>query len=358
MTLNAAVRTHVRVTGPVDRGVWRRVLARDPDAVPSQAPEWIDALSSTGRYRDASQLYETTDGQVAVLPMVARTGWWLPAGGARDSMPPAWGFGGPLVEGGVHQSLLAAVATDLATHPRLRVHLRPNPLHAELWSAATTGLPHVTTKPARAHVLDLTGGFDAVWRDRFRSTTRTQVRKAERLGVEIETDTTGRLVPVFHQLLRRSVDRWAVQQHEPRALAQLRLARRDPVDKLLAVARSLGDACRTSIAWYDGRPAAGIIVLRGHNAHFTRAAMDKELAGPTRASSLLQKVAIEEACAAGCRKYHMGESSPGSGVSDFKDRLGAQPHPYHEYIFESLPLTGVDRLARTAVKRTIGFRDA
>ncbi|HEU4514593.1 MAG TPA: GNAT family N-acetyltransferase [Nocardioidaceae bacterium] len=358
MALKKAVRDEVRVTGPVDRGVWRRVLASDPDAVPSQAPEWIDALCSTGRYRDASLQYETANGRLAVLPMVARTGWWAPPGGARDSMPPAWGFGGPLVEDGTDRELLAAVATDLATHPRLRVHLRPNPLHAELWAAAMTGLPHVTTKPARAHVLDLAGGFDVVWRDRFKPTTRTQVRKAERLGVEIETDTTGRLVPVFHQLLRRSVDRWAAQQHEPRALAQWRLARRDPVDKLLAVAHSLGEACRTSIAWYGGRPAAGIIVLRGRNAHFTRAAMDKEISGPTRASSLLQKVAIEEACAAGCGKYHMGESSTGSGVSDFKDRFGAQAYPYQEYIFESLPLSSADQVARTAVKRAIGFRDA
>lgn len=358
MALRMALRDDVRVTGPVQREVWRRVLASDPDAVPSQAPEWVDALCSTGRYRDVSLQYETAQGQLAVLPMVARAGWWVPAGGTRDSMPPAWGFGGPLVEGGVNRRLLVAVATDLATHPRLRVHLRPNPLHAELWASATAGLPHLTSKPARAHVLDLAGGFDAVWRDRFKSTTRTQVRKAERLGVEVETDTTGRLVPVFHQLLRQSVDRWASQQHEPRALARVRLARRDPVDKLLAVARSLGDGCRISIAWYDGRPAAGIIVLRGRNAHFTRAAMDKDLAGPSRASSLLQKVAIEEACEAGCRKYHMGESSTGSGVSDFKDRFGARAYPYHEYFFESLPLSSVDQITRTAVKRAIGFRDA
>jgi hypothetical protein len=154
------------------------------------------------------------------------------------------------------------------------------------------------------------------------------------------------------------VDRWAEQQHEPRALAQWRLARRDPVDKFVAVTRSLGSACRTSIAWYDGRPAAGIIVLRGRNAHFTRAAMDKDLAGPSRASTLLQKVAIQDACEAGCRRYHMGESSAGSGVSDYKERFGAEAHPYDEYYFETLPLLRVDQAARTVVKRTIGFRDA
>lgn len=357
MALKVAVQSEVRVTTPVPRTLWRWVLERDPDVLPSQTPEWLEALCAGSAFRDASRLYETAHGQLAVLPLVARAGR-SPRMGVWHSMPPAWGFGGPVVEGGVNRRLLAAVAADLAAQPGLRVHVRPNPLHADLWASAVQGLPRVRSKPARAHVLDLAGGFDTVWKHRFRSTTRTQVRKAERLGVEVETDTTGRLVAVFHKLLRESVDRWAVQQHEPRALAQWRLARRDPVDKFVAMAQSLGSACRTSIAWYDGRPAAGIIVLCGRNAHFTRAAMDKDLAGPSRASTLLQKVAIEEACAAGCRKYHMGESSAGSGVGDFKERLGAEAHQYGEYYFETLPLLRVDQAARTVVKRTIGFRDA
>jgi lipid II:glycine glycyltransferase (peptidoglycan interpeptide bridge formation enzyme) len=263
-----------------------------------------------------------------------------------------------VAEGGVTAPLLRALMDDLAGLSALRVHLRPNPLHAPLWSAATADRHRVDTKPARAQVLDLSGGFETVWRERFRSETRTSVRKAERLGVQVQTDTAGRLLPVFHHLLQTSVDRWADQQHEPRALARLRLTHRDPLDKLEAIAAHLGDACRTSVAWYDGRPVAGVIVLRGRNAHFTRAAMDKDLAGPTRASTLLQKVAIEDACAAGCRWYHMGESSAGSGVSDFKQRLGAVAHEYAEYFVEPVPFLAMDRAARTVVKRMIGFRDA
>jgi len=85
--------------------------------------------------------------------------------------------------------------------------------------------------------------------------------------------------------------------------------------------------------------------------------MDEELAGPTRANYLLHKLAIEEACAEGCQHYHMGESGGNPALAQFKTRFGAEPHCYCEYHFERLPLTAIDRSARTAVKRTIRFRD-
>ena len=85
--------------------------------------------------------------------------------------------------------------------------------------------------------------------------------------------------------------------------------------------------------------------------------MDKEVAGPSRANDLLQHLAIEEACEAGCRYYHMGESGSSTALARFKTKFGARPHPYGEYHIERLPITALDRHARGAVKRVIGFRD-
>jgi lipid II:glycine glycyltransferase (peptidoglycan interpeptide bridge formation enzyme) len=206
-------------------------------------------------------------------------------------------------------------------------------------------------------VLDLSGGFDTVWQQRFKAATRSQVRKAERMGVVVETDTTGRLLPELHALLRTSVDRWARRQHEPARLAQARFARRDPPTKLQAIAERLGGSCRVSVARLDGHPVAAILVLQGRNAHYTRGAMDEELASHTQANRLLHKVAIAAACEAGCGTYHMGESGASAGLSQFKSRFGAVAHPYHEYFVERLPLHRLDQLARTAAKRVLGFHD-
>ena len=115
---------------------------------------------------------------------------------------------------------------------------------------------------------------------------------------------------------------------------------------------------RVWVAWKDRRPAACMIVLLGANASDIRGAMDKELAGPTNANDLLQWLAIENACRAGCRRYHLGESGPSHSLAHFKEKFGARPVPYVEYAFESIPFVRADTLIRAAVKRTLRFKDA
>ena len=343
--------------GQAPRRTWHELLAADPDALPTQTPEWVDSLCATGRYVDATTAYELSDGRRALLPMV-RSAHRSGRAATLDSMPASWGFGGPLVDGGVTADALVAVLDDLLDPAPLRLHLRPNPLHADAWSAAMAGRPHVTAKPSCAHVLDLSGGFPTVWEHRFKAATRNQVRKAERMGVEVETDTTGRLLPELHALLRTSVDRWAAHQHEPARLAQARLERRDPPAKLQSIADRLGAACQVSVARVDGRPVAAIMVLRGRNAHYTRGAMDEQLAAHTQANRLLHKVAIESACLAGCGTYHMGESGSSGGLAQFKSRFGAVARPYGEYYVERVPLSALDRFARSSAKRVLGVHDA
>ena len=345
---------HVGVTTPADRQTWRDVLATDPHALVTQTPAWLDCLCDVGGYADASRLYELPDGRRLVLPLARRVG----AGGiaTQASLPQSWGFGGLVAEGGLHPGDVQAVLGDIATSRSLRTSLRPNPLGAESWAAA---LPSgAVAVPRLAHVLHLGGGFDRVWKERFSSNARRAVQKAERSGLTVECDTTGRLVPVYYGLYERSLERWADTLHEPLWLARLRARRRDPQRKIEALARALGAAARVWVASLDGRPAAAILVLRGANAHYTRGAMDRELAAPTRANQLLHRLAIEDACTAGCQAYHMGESGTSSGLARFKEGFGARPYRYAEYHLERLPFTATDRYVRSAVKRAIGFREA
>ena len=342
------------VTSPAPREVWQEVLKADVQALVCQTPAWLDCICALGGYEDASRLYETPGGRRLVLPIVRRTG--LPeALTTQASLPLGWGIGGLVASGPLEAEDVAAVFADLAGRAVLRTSLRPNPLHAEVWAAARP--PGVIAVPRLAHILDLDGGFERVWAKRFASETRTAVRKAERAGLVVECDTSGKLVPVFYDLFRLSIDRWAHQQHEPRPLARWRGRRRDPLCKFQLVAQALGAACRLWVAWRDGWPAAAILVLQGANASYTRGVMDKELAGPTQANVLLHQLAIEEACRAGCRYYHMGESGPSASLAQFKRRFGANAYRYNEYRLERLPITSVDAHLRGLVKRLIGFKD-
>ena len=347
-----------KVTTPAPPEVWRDLYARDPESLLTQAPEWTACLCAHGGYEDASRLYEFADGQQLLVPMVRRKG--LPASlSIRASLPHAWGSGGVLARREPSADELRAVFGDLLAGSGLTLSVTPNPRRAEVWRAAAPGASKLSVIPRRAHVLDLAGGFDAVWQERFLSKTRNKIRKAEKRGVVIECDTSGRLIPVFYDLLRRSVDRWADQQNEPRWLSRWRAAQRDPQSKFEHLARTLGDACRVRVAWHDGQPVAATITLLGPNtADYIRGVMDKARAAPVNANDLLQSVGIQEACEAGCRYYHLGESAWSGPLSAFKERFGAQAYTYDEYRLERLPVTRLDRLMREGVKRAIGFKDA
>ena len=354
LLLDRSASSAVRVTSPAPRDVWTALVRDDRDALLSQTPEWMDCLVAFGSYEDASRLYELPDGRRFVLPLARRSGLAGRLTGPA-SFPAGWGVGGLVAPGGVQVEDVRAVFADLGSGPGLRISLRPSPMQASAWAAARPD--RVAVVPRLAHSLDLEGGFERVWTERFVGTARTAVRKAERSGLRVECDTTGRLIPVLYELYERSLTRWAEQQNEPRFLAGWRAQRRDPMEKLELLARRLGDACRIWVAWQGERPAAAILVLPGTNAHYTRGAMDKDVAGPTRANYLLHRMAIADACEAGCHHYYMGESGTSRSLAQFKTRLGAVPQEHAEYHIERLPLTAMDTGARGLVKRAIGFRD-
>ena len=124
-----------QVISPAPRGRWRALLAEDPDALPTQAPEAIDAMCARSWWRDASRLYTTGEGRAFVLPMV-RLG---PAGPLAMEASPrhGWGYGGVVAPGGVTLADLDIVARDLAAHRVLRRTMRPNPIQLEAWRGFT-----------------------------------------------------------------------------------------------------------------------------------------------------------------------------------------------------------------------------
>jgi hypothetical protein len=338
----------MRVTTPAPRDAWRNLLTADRGAVLCQAPEWTDALCSGGAFADASRHYALSDGRSLVLPLVQRRGPLRVLG----SMPDAWGMGGLLADAPVRPADVRAIGADLAGLAALRVTVRPNPLHAGVWASAGG-----TTIPRRAHVLDLSGGPDAVWGQGLSGSARRSVRKAERSGLTVRCGNGPELRRDYRRLFDLSVRRWAQAQHEPVALARARARRRDPPGKLDRLAANLEDRLRIWLAYADGLPVAGIVVLLGPAASYTRGAMDRAHIASSGANELLHWRAIQEACAAGCTAYHMGETGQSVPLARFKEKFGARPVDYAEHRFERLPLTRADAAVRGAVKRAIGFRD-
>jgi lipid II:glycine glycyltransferase (peptidoglycan interpeptide bridge formation enzyme) len=207
----------------------------------------------------------------------------------------------------------------------------------------------------RAYIVDLEGGIDAVWK-RFSENARRCVRKAEKQSLEVECDTSGRLLGVFNQLLLLSTERWARQMRHPAWILRSHEKRHNPDERWKQIAERAPGTAVFWLARHHGQPVAAIVVLRGPNDRYARGAMNKELAGPTRANFLLHWLAIQDACRRGLRWYQMGEGVPGSQLARFKENFGARPYDMPELRWEALPITRLDSTARTAAKRLIGSR--
>jgi GNAT acetyltransferase-like protein len=335
-------RMSYEVVTPAPADQWEAVLRASPDAMAFHSPAWLAAVCASRGWRDSSRLYRMPSGRRLVLPMVSRGAAGLVE---RASLPYGWGFGGVVTDGPVCEADLATVTSDLAALGGLRTSVRPNPLHAKQWRAAT---PVGVLPIARsAHVLDLGGGFDEVWSRRFTGSARTAVRKAERQQLEVESDTAGRLLPVFYDLYERSIRRWNRRAH-----ARWRARRRDPLSKFQAAVENAGRMIRIWVASRGGEPAAAIVTVGlGQTLNYWRGAMDEALAGPTRANYLLHRLAIEAACDAGCSTYHMGETGGSASLSQFKTRFGAEPVAYQELRIEPPTVTRATAETRLVVER-------
>ncbi|MGW2782551.1 GNAT family N-acetyltransferase [Streptomyces populi] len=345
----------VRVTTPVPRDTWWALAGEDPATNVTQTPAWLDCVCATGPFQDAGRLYEFESGGRLVFPLVSRRRRPRFVT-TEESWPGEWGIGGPVCSGSVGPREARAIFEDLARLPALRVGVRLRPEDSQVWTRAVPACFREDLHTV--HVLDLEGGFGTVWERRFNQSARRGVRRAERSDVDVEVDRAGRLVPEFYQLFEQSIVRWAARQHEPLALARWRRKRAFPMERLETVAERLGQSCTIWMARCAGEPAAAIVVVRhGRHAKFWHGAMNRDLAHPVRANNLLHRLAIEDACAAGCRWYDLGGSRQGASLAAFKEALGAEPLRSPRYYRERLPVSVVDRSLRTALKRVIRFQE-
>jgi hypothetical protein len=309
------------VMSPAPRDIWRGVLRDDPGATALQTPEYFAAVLTATRGRDASRVYQLSDGRQLVLPLVQERS----VAGLRveSAYPGGYGHGGMLATGGLLEDDVSMVVRDLRSEA---ISVRIGGAHhtADAWSAGL--LPGVVDEGRRVDVIDLAGGFEALKAERFSPKVRQRIRKAQRDGVEIERDTTGRLVPVFHDIYRGWVERWIPRSGLPPVLARRMALREEPLHKFETVAAEIGEDCRVFVAWHRGRPvAAGITLVHGQHAIGWRSYSIKELAAPVSANIFNQVACIEDASRSGCRWFDLGQSGGVASLQDYKSSLGASP---------------------------------
>lgn len=362
MVISQTYRVSIEAQGAAARSGWEDLVAQDRSIVLSKTPEWIDCICSSGGFSDATVLFRGEDGRRLILPRVKRRG----VAGLFEAPPPGWDLGsaasgflsepgpndpGPNDTGSPSPIQTRALAQAIWRQPGLRTRITVGGQDAEAWAGAVPSAIYSTARTAQ--VLDLRGGFGTVWSGRFTSKVRSNARKAERRGVVVESDSTGRLVAAFDSLYRSSVDRWAQQRSLPLTAMRWLAQRRNPRRKFATVAARMGEHCTIWMASRDGEPLAGIVVLtRGPWATYWRGAMDSERARGTGANELLHRCAIEAACVAQRRSYDFGISQT-DDLKRFKSSFGTADVPVRTYYFESLPTAAAEAKGLQAAKEVI-----
>ncbi len=318
------------------RSEWAEVLAAAREPVHHQLPQWLDALVAVHGGRDATRVYRDQDGRRLILPLVAHG----PTTRLTRYRAFPYGWGNPGLLAGADTPVTAddtrAVFDDLAELGGVHVGIRTWLDDQAAWQAgcpaAFESIDHTT------HTVDISQGFDHFWDTTLGSSTRTKVRKGEKLGVEVTSGSAGALLPEFYTIyqewtVERGKDRWM-----PDALSVVLARRRNPLRKLDLVASALGPDFVVWVASFEGRAvAANIQLFSGAHSTYWRGFSHRREGGRTRATYLLQRRMIEEACRRGCRWHHMGESGGVASLVQFKTTFGAQARTYREFYRERVP---------------------
>jgi hypothetical protein len=337
---------------PAPVELWRAAAAEDPSALADHLPEWTRASCASGRWEDISRLYVLDDGSHVVLPLLRlrRTG---PAVWAA-SMPTGHGFGGLVGRRSHDASVVRAVLGDLASLGWASIRLRPDPAAGPAWADAEVA--GARTLERRAHLLRVDDDLDATLARMRKSTRRIIRRSAERDDITVDRGNSPTLIADYLALWWSSVDRWAQDQREPLWLSRRRAVRRDPPRRLFSLAEHLDDRLDLWVARLGGRVAAANVAATANAGHVIRAAMDRDL---VRSSGLMQHLdwlTIRHAHERGVRTLNLGESGVDSTLAAYKEGLGAEAVAYAEVRLERVPITPVDHVIRSGVKRAIGFR--
>ncbi len=317
---------------------------RTPSAPP--APGWTRA-ASTG----------PTDGRRLVLPAVAPPA--RRTARRRGSMPTHWGFGGIVADGGVTAADVRTGARGPGAAPcRAAPGHPPEPAPRSPLRRSSHRTTHSPSRGGR--MCWISPGASRSSGRASADSRRRGVRKAEKSGIEVEYDTTGRLLPEFFELYASSEARWAEQQHEPAVLGPVphalsRHARRSGSGSL----RHLDGGCRQWVARHDGsRGRVDRRAVRRQRALHAR--RDGQGAGRAAASQRPADVARDPAACASESARRSTSASRARSAS----LVGLQGAVRRAAV--RLPGAAArapagharrTRAARTVVKRVIGFRE-
>jgi CelD/BcsL family acetyltransferase involved in cellulose biosynthesis len=165
------------------------------------------------------------------------------------------------------------------------------------------------------HVVDISRGFDHLWREQFDKPRRRRVRRAEEAGVTVRRGNGAGDMAAFMEVYRERLRDWKSGSGHPEAL-------------FFALMEHGGEQVRLYVAEHEGAVVGGHLNFYYKDAVIAWYGMTSTRAGDTQAGTLLYSVCMREACEAGFRTYNLGASLGKRSLIEYKESLGGTPHSY------------------------------
>lgn len=216
-------------------------------------------------------------------------------------------YGGPVGETDACTKLMQDFRARLSTPGVMEVGCidYDRSLHVEGWERADLS----------THVVDISSGFDDVWRNRFDKPRRRRARRAEENGVTVRQGSTAVDIEGFLGVYRERLDDWKTGSGHPETLFHSLVERG-------------GERVRLYVAEHEGAVIGGHLNFYYKEGVIAWYGMTSTRAGDTQAGTLLYMVCMRDACDRGFRTYNLGASLGKRSLIEYKESLGGAPHPY------------------------------
>jgi GNAT acetyltransferase-like protein len=282
---------------------WPEFVRHHPDASIFHTPEWLDALRRTYGYEPVT--YTTTPPARPLTNAVVLCDVRSWVTGRRLVSVPFADHCQPLIDTpAAGDAILAELQRSVDRGGRKYVELRP--MRGDASVAGRLGAASAFC----LHALDLTRPLDEIFRAFHKTAIQQMIRRAEREGLVRETGTSDSLVRAFYDLQVTTRRRHRLPPQ--------------PLSWFKTLIACLEDRVTFSIAFKDGRPVGGIVLLRHNTTIVHKYGASNAADHHLGAMPFLLWHAIRDGKAAGCRQLDLGRSETDQfGLVTFKDRLGA-----------------------------------
>jgi CelD/BcsL family acetyltransferase involved in cellulose biosynthesis len=290
--------TKVYEIDPLEDDRWATFLGTHRLAGVFHSREWLRALQRTYRYRVGALTTSRPGEPLANALVFCRIRSWLT--GPRLVSVPFADHCAPLVETEKEfDCLLSRLKQECARGAERYLEIRSAARGAGLAVSASFCL----------HRIDLRPDVDALFHGLHGNCIRRKIARAQREGVTCEEGTSDEILSKFYQLT-------VLTRRRHRVPPQPKLWYRN----LIAC---MGDEVKIRLAYYEGRPVAGILTIRYKATMTYKYGCSDSRYHKFGPMQLLMWKAIQEAKCDGLLEFDMGRTDrTNEGLVTFKDRFG------------------------------------